>query len=237
MSKVIRCLVVDDEPLAAGLVQKHIEQTPQLEWVASCWNALEAFELLKEEHIDLIFLDIQMPVLNGLEFIKSLPQKPSIILTTAYREYALEGYELDVVDYLLKPITFERFFRAVNKYLSREQASQASAPVLKTEREEDAFLYVNTNRKFVKVHFEEVLFIESLKDYIQIHLNDKKITTKEKISEFLGKLPNYFLRVHRSFIINTKKVSAYSAHEIEVEGQEIPIGISYKQEVMKFFRS
>ncbi|MEM6807252.1 MAG: LytTR family DNA-binding domain-containing protein [Bacteroidota bacterium] len=236
MSKTIRCLVVDDEPLAAGLIQKHIEQTPQLEWVASCWNALEAFELLKEEQIDLLFLDIQMPVLNGLEFIKSLTQRPAIILTTAYREYALEGYELDVVDYLLKPITFERFFRAVNKYLSREQASKLSSPSIRQEKEEDPFLYVNTNRKFVKIHFEEVLYIESLKDYIQIHLQDKQITTKEKISEFLEKLPSYFLRVHRSFIINTKKVSAYSAYEIEVEGQEIPIGISYKQEVMKFFR-
>lgn len=236
MSDLIRCLVVDDEPLAAGLIQKHIEQVPQLEWVASCWNALEAFDILKKEKIDLLFLDIQMPVLNGIEFIKSLHYKPGIILTTAYREYALEGYELDVIDYLLKPITFERFFRSVNKYMSREPQKVDISPQKLQESPEEDFLYVNTNRKFVKVKFTEVLFIESLKDYIRIHLPDKSITTKEKISEFANILPDHFLRVHRSFIVNTRKVSAYSTHDIEIQEHEIPIGISYKQEVMKFFR-
>lgn len=236
MSQIIRCLIVDDEPLAAGLIKKHIEQIPQLTCVGTCWNALEAFEVLKTEPVDLIFLDIQMPVLNGLEFIKSLPHRPGIILTTAYREYALEGFELDVTDYILKPITFERFFRAVNKFLDKHSKAVGESNPVKKEAEEEEFIYVNTNRKHVKVLFKEVLFIESLKDYIRIHTPEKSITTKEKISDFAQILPDYFLRVHRSFIVNTRKVSAYSAHDIEISDQEIPIGISYKKEVMAFFR-
>lgn len=236
MSQKVRCLIVDDEPLAAGLIKKHIEQIPQLECIGTCWNALEAFEFVKTEPVDLIFLDIQMPVLNGLEFIKSLPQRPGIILTTAYREYALDGFELDVTDYILKPITFERFFRAVNKFLSKEVKSTNESSPHKKEDDDDEFIYVNTNRKHVKVLFKEVLFIESLKDYIRIHTSEKSITTKEKISDFANTLPDHFLRVHRSFIVNTRKVSAYSAHEIEINEQEIPIGISYKKEVMAFFK-
>lgn len=235
MSQTVKCLIVDDEPLAAGLIKKHIDQIPQLELVETCWNAIEAFEVLKRESIDLVFLDIQMPVLNGLEFIKSLDKTPGIILTTAYREYALEGYELDVIDYLLKPITFVRFFKAVNKYLSKEPVQEIMVQSPQPQAEGEAFIYVNTNRKHVKVLFEEVLYIESLKDYVRIHTPLKSITTKDKISDFFQKLPPHFLRVHRSFIVNTRKVSAYSAHEIEIQEHEIPIGISYKKEVMAFF--
>lgn len=238
MSKKIKCLVVDDEPLAAGLIEKHIQQIPQLELVASCWNALKAFELLKKEQIDLIFLDIQMPVLNGIEFVKSLPNPPSIIFTTAYRDYAVESYELEVVDYLLKPITFTRFFKSINKYLSRLEQNQPNSsipvPTNNTPSDSEDFIYVNTNRKYVKVLFQEVFYIESLKDYVRIHTENQRITTKDKISEFVEKLPNYFLRVHRSFIVNTQQIKAYTVNDIEIGDQEIPIGVSYKKEVMAF---
>jgi len=240
MSEKVKCLVVDDEPLAAGLLEKHIQQIPQLQLVASCWNALEAFNILKKESIDLIFLDIQMPVLNGIEFVKSLPNPPSIIFTTAYRDYAVESYELEVVDYLLKPITFTRFFKSINKYLSRLEQKIPNVPVpiptITSSSETEEFIYVNTNRKYVKVLFREVLYIESLKDYVRIHTKDQRITTKDKISEFIEKLPDHFLRVHRSFIVNTQQIKAYTVNDIEIGAAEIPIGVSYKKEVMVFLK-
>lgn len=237
MSDKVKCLIVDDEPLALQLIQSHIERLPQLEIVAACQNALEAFDLLKKEQIDLVFLDIQMPVLTGIEFVKSLQHPPSIIFTTAYREYAVESYELEVVDYLLKPITFTRFFKAINKYINQNKVPQASqvipqaAPTAETS--EDSFLYVNANKKRIKVLFQEVEYIESLKDYIRIHQASGSITTKEKISEFEQKLPPYFLRIHRSFIVNTKQITAYTAHDVEIKDKEIPIGGSYKKEVFE----
>ncbi len=237
MSEKVRCLIVDDEPLALQLIQAHIERLPQLEIVAACQNALEAFELLKKEPIDLVFLDIQMPVLTGIEFVKSLQHPPSIIFTTAYREYAVESYELEVVDYLLKPITFTRFFKALNKYLNQRQPSPAPQPTPQAapiaEAPEGSFLYVNANKKRIKVSFEDVEYIESLKDYIRIHQTNDSITTKEKISEFELKLPAYFLRIHRSFIVNTKKITAYTAHDVEIREKEIPIGGSYKKAVFE----
>ena len=233
MKKSFRCLIVDDEPLSIELVQGHIEQFSQLELVGSCWNAMEALELLKKHPIDLIFLDIQMPMLTGIEFVKSLQHPPSIIFITAYRDYAVESYELDVVDYLLKPITFNRFFKSINKFLNRygQENMQAIVPTEKKGEEQDA-IYVNSNRKFIKVPFSEVLYVESLKDYLRISLPDKQIVTKEKISQFQQKLPENFLRIHRSFIVNTKKVTAFTLHDVEIKEKEIPIGISYRKEVL-----
>jgi len=237
MSKKIRCLVVDDEPLAIKLLEKHIQQFSQLELVASCWNAVQAFEILKTKEIDLIFLDIQMPGLNGIEFVKSLQHPPAIIFTTAYREYAVESYELDVVDYLLKPITFNRFFKSINKFFDKnnnKEITSSSSPL--TAEAAESFIYVNTNRRFVKIQFEKVWYVESLKDYVRIHTEEQKIMTKDKISEFEKKLPDYFIRIHRSFIINTKKITAFTQHDIEINGEEIPIGISYKKEVIAFLK-
>ena len=235
MSQKIRCLVVDDEPLAIGLLEKHIQQFSQLELVSSCWNAIQAFEILKKEAIDLVFLDIQMPGLDGIEFVKSLNHRPDIIFTTAYRDYAVESYELDVVDYLLKPITFNRFFKSISKYLEKSDNQIISPQTQNKHTEsEEQFIYVNTNRKFVKVPFQEIDYVESLKDYVSIQMGTQKVVTKDKISEFENKLPSYFLRVHRSYIINTKKITAFTQHDIEIQAKEIPIGISYKKIVMDF---
>jgi len=238
MSDKIKCLIVDDEPLAIMLIEKHISQIPQLELVASCQNPLAAFEILKKESIDLLFLDIQMPVLTGLEFAKSLQNPPSIIFTTAYREYAVESYELNVVDYLLKPITFTRFFKAINKFLNSRQTEptpivQVSAPTSSTVPK---FIYVNANKKHVKVLFQDILYVESIKDYVRIHTKDQRITTKDKISEFDQKLPDYFLRIHRSFIVNQRKITAYTAHDVEIGETEIPIGVSYKKGVFEVLK-
>ena len=191
MSKKIKCLLVDDEPLAITVLEKHIQQFSRLEIVGSCWNAVQAFELLKEQRVDLIFLDIQMPGLTGIEFVKSLQQPPAIIFTTAYRDYAVESYELDVIDYLVKPITLDRFFKSINKFFDRLDSKTPTTAVT-ADTDEELFIYVNTNRRFVKVIFKEVLFIESLKDYIRIHTLEQKIMTKDKISEFEKKTIRHF---------------------------------------------
>lgn len=239
MSDKFKCLIIDDEPLAIMLIEKHISQIPQLEIVASCQNPLAAFEVLKKEPIDLLFLDIQMPVLTGLEFAKSLQHPPSIIFTTAYREYAVESYELNVVDYLLKPITFTRFFKAINKFLNSRQTEptpiiQVSAPA--SSSSEPAFIYVNANKKHIKVLFQDILYVESIKDYVRIHTKDQRITTKDKISEFGQKLPNHFLRIHRSFIVNQRQITAFTAHDVEIGEAEIPIGVSYKKGVFEVLK-
>ncbi len=233
----INCLVVDDEPLAANLLKRHIDQFSQLNLVATCENALEAFDILQRESIDLLFLDIQMPGIDGLKFAHSLTHPPSIIFTTAYRDYAVESYELDVVDYLLKPITIDRFLKSITKYLGRTSSDRAPNYSRETIADnEDPFVYVNTNRRFVKVPFNDVSHVESLKDYVKIYLPDQHILTKEKISEFEQKLPDFFLRIHRSYIVNINKLTAYTLHDVEVEGKEIPIGVSYKKEVIKFLK-
>ena len=238
--KQVRCIIVDDEPLAIQVIKKHVEQMPQLELVATFQNPLQAFELIQKEEIDLVFLDIHMPVLTGLDFVKALKKAPSIIFTTAYRNYAVESYELDVIDYLVKPIPFTRFFKAVNKFLNQLTSKtvddnpnptpphqQISSPANQQTNQ----IYVNANKKQFKVEFENILYVESIKDYVRIHTTGKNVVTKDKISDFEKKLPSYFLRVHRSFIVNTKKISAFTAHDIEIGEMEIPIGGNYKEVV------
>jgi len=230
-----RCLIVDDEPLAIQLLKSHVEQVPNLDLVATSDNALEAFEVLKNEPIDLLFLDIQMPMLTGVEFLKSLATPPKVIFTTAYRDYAMEGYELNIVDYLLKPITFERFFKGINKYFELTQATAPALPVnvVQTAPAVNDHLFINVNKKHHKVRFDEILYIESIKDYLRIYTNAEPFTTKEKISEFIEKLPEQFIRIHRSFIVNKDKVTAYTATDVEIGPMEIPIGGNYKIQVIE----
>lgn len=227
----IKCLIIDDEPLAIQIIKGYLEQIPDLELVASFQNPLNAFDLLKTTAVDLIFLDIQMPLLTGIDFVKTLQNPPSIIFTTAYRNYAIQSYELDVVDYLLKPITFTRFFKAINKYKNLNQVPISKELPVQAEAIND-HMYVNANKKYIKVLFDEILYVESIKDYIRIHTASQNIITKDKISEFEKKLPRKFLRIHRSFIVNTSKISAFTAKDVEIGAKEIPIGESYKKVVM-----
>ena len=233
-----RCLIVDDEPLAIQLLKSHVEQVPNLELVDTCDNALEAFEVLKSKQVDLLFLDIQMPMLTGVEFLKSLAQPPKVIFTTAYRDYAMEGYELNIVDYLLKPITFERFFKAINKYFELTSTVAPAVPITPAPQQplQNDHLFINVNKKYHKVLFNDILYIESLKDYLRIYTTSEPVTTKEKISEFIEKLPNQFIRIHRSFIINKQKVTAFTASDVEIGPMEIPIGGNYKMQVMEALR-
>lgn len=228
----IRCIIVDDEPLAIEVIESYISRLENIEVAAKCSNALKAFDILKKEPIDLIFLDIQMPKLTGLDFIKTLQNPPKVIITTAYRDYALEGYELNVVDYLLKPISFERFLKAVSRVYHTEVTPETS-DIIKDIESEEAYIYLKADKKMVKVHLGDILYIESLKDYVRVKTHDKEVITHQKISYLEEKLPEEcFLRIHRSFIVAVKKIETYSATSIEVPGKELPIGRLYKDKVL-----
>lgn len=231
----IKCLVVDDEPLAIRLIEKHIAKIDNLEVVATCNTALKAFEILNLQKIDLMFIDIKMPNITGIEFLKNLKNPPKTILTTAYRDYAIEGYDLGVVDYLLKPITFERFLKAVDKFLSETAKSEVKSK----ESVTDDFILVKSGIKNYKINMNDIVYIESLKDYIKINMvGDKNITSKYKIGDIQQELnEDNFLRIHRSFIINTSKITAFTMNEIEVSNIEIPIGASYKEDVLLYLKT
>ncbi len=226
----IQCVIIDDEPLAIQVIQRYLEQLRELKLIGTFQNPLEAFELLKKTNIDLIFLDIEMPLMSGIDFIKTLQNPPKVIFTTAYRNYAIESYELDVVDYLLKPISFTRFFQAINKFKKLSNLSVTKQLPIEDDVAND-HIYVNSNKKHIKINFEKVLFIESIKDYVRIHMKEKSVITKDSITNFETKLPDEFLRIHRSYIVNTTKITAFTKMDIEIGEKEIPIGASYKQKV------
>lgn len=191
---------------------------------------MASFEFIQSGEVDLIFLDIQMPLLTGIDFVKNTTLQPKVIFTTAHRDYAIEGYELDIVDYLLKPISFTRFFKAVNKYRQSLSVTDTTQDTIPLQQEND-HMYVNVNKKFLKIHFKDISYVDSLKDYIRIHTSEEVIITKDKISAFIEKLPADFLRVHRSFIVNKNKITAFTARDIELGAVEIPIGDQYKSVV------
>ena len=225
------CLIVEDEPLAAEVLEDYINQVPFLQLVAKCNDAIYALEMLQKEKIDLIFLDIHLPKIKGVDFIKTLSNSPKIIITSAYQEYALQGYELNVVDYLLKPIEFSRFLMAVNKLKHLNEIDQLNnATPIASER---AYLFFNVSKKKVKMFLDEILYIESLKEYVRIISRDKAILTKFQLGEIEDLLKkNNFLRIHRSFIVAKDKIDAFSATDVEINGKQIPIGRSYKELVI-----
>lgn len=220
------CIIVEDEPIAAEILQDYVMQVPFLQLKAICANAILATEVLRNHNIDLIFLDINLPKLKGLDFIKTLPHPPRIILTTAYHEYALQGYEHNVLDYLLKPIEFSRFLKAVNKLTT---PTVVASPVASEDRK---YQFFNVNKKMVKVFFDEILYIESQREYVKITTKTQNILTKLALSEVEELLQDEnFLRIHRSFIVAKDKIEAYSATDAEIDGKQIPIGRGYKDEI------
>lgn len=231
----IRCLLVDDEPPAQAVLQAHIASVPMLEVVGQCHNAIAALQELQRQPIDLMFLDIKMPQLLGTHFLRTLRHPPKVIFTTAYPEYALEAFELDVVDYLLKPISFERFLRAIQKLHQPEPAFPAPVPAAPTlHAASDRFLYFRVDRKMVKIMVSDILYVESLKDYIRIVTTAKQVVSKQTITSLEEMLPDgTFMRIHRSFIVALDKVDCFSPSHVEVMGNELPIGRNYKQEVEK----
>jgi DNA-binding LytR/AlgR family response regulator len=228
----MKCIIVDDEPLAIEILESYVSKIDQLEIAGTFRNAVTAFTFLQQNKIDLIFLDIQMPKLSGIDFLRTLKNPPKVIFTTAFRDYALDGFELEVVDYLLKPIPFERFLKAVAKVL--HQPAAATPPQKAEPAGSESFVYFKVDKKMIKTKMTDILYIESIKDYVKVKTSEKEIVTQQKISYLEESLPReQFLRIHRSFIVNVERIDAYSATDIEIGKHFIPIGRNYKTDVMK----
>jgi len=231
MAESIQCLIVDDEHIAREIVEKHLSKVPGFEIAASCKSVPEAFHIINTKPINLIFLDINLPDISGLSFAKSITRNTKIIFTTAYREYAVDGFDLQAVDYLLKPISFERMLQAINKYMN-ENSPMAESQQEDIYTEKNDFFFVRSDRKMMRINFNEILYIESLGDYLKIYLKNKKVVTRETITNIEAKLPQKdFIRVHRSYIVALACVDAFTHEDITVGGTEIPISRSYKKEV------
>ena len=229
----VHCLLIDDEPPALKVLASHISNINGLEIVGQCRNAIEALDVLHQKTVDVIFLDIKMPKILGTEFLKSLSHPPKVIFVTAYHDYAVEGYELDAVDYLVKPVSFERFVRAIAKLkrmLGQESVSQNND----YNPNPEAFVYLKVDKLMQKVLINEITYIESWKDYIRLFTsNGKTLLVKQPISAMENLLSEHkFLRVHRSYLVSVNKISGYSALAVQVQSTEIPIGRLYKQAVM-----
>lgn len=224
MSK-IECIIIEDEPLAVKVLTDYIAQVPFLEIRGVCKNALLALDFLRDQTVGLIFLDIHLPQLKGFEFLKTLAHPPSVIVTTAYHQYAVEGFDLHVTDYLLKPFSFERFLVAVNKV----QAGQPRSNVSAERSDQKDFIFLHVQKKKVKIHFAEILYIESQKEYVKIVTTSKQHLAKMSTHEIESLLPpDHFVRIHRSYIVSIPRIDAYTAEVVEVQGASLPIGREYK---------
>ena len=236
IDKKIICFAVDDEPPALEVLKKYISAVPNLQLAGTCADALEALTMLQQHTIDLLFLDIQMPQLSGTDLVRTLKNPPKVIFTTAFRRFAVEGFELDAVDYLLKPISFERFLKAVNKVMDTNLHSIDinNSNGDNKNRPEDTFITLRADRKNLKVSLNDILYIESLKDYIKVVTPAKTIVTKQSISSIEETLPkNQFIRIHRSFIVSINKIETFTNEIIEIGKKELPISRMYKMEVNK----
>ncbi len=234
-NKNISCLIVDDELIAREVIETHLKKIPNVKIIASCGNAIEAFSYIRNNSIDLIFLDINMPEISGISFAKSINKDIKIIFTTAYRDYAVEGFELQAVDYLLKPISFNRLLKAINNYF--EIYSEQKNTVIENTNRHD-FMFVRSDRRMIKIDFNAIIYVESYSDYIKIHLADKTIITRETISAIEAKLPvKNFIRIHRSYIISINNIVSFTNEEIIINKKSLPISRSYKKEVLQVLES
>ncbi|MET0464300.1 MAG: LytTR family DNA-binding domain-containing protein [Chitinophagaceae bacterium] len=233
----LRCLIVDDEPLAHDVILKYIEDVPFLEKAGQCYRALEAMEFLTHNSIDLVFLDIRMPRLSGLDLLRSLQQKPLVIITSAYEEYALESFDLDVCDYLLKPFRFDRFLKAANRALSmhtlKKHAGTSFAPVPPATETEPAHIYIKSDKKFIQIKLDDIYYLESLGNYVKVWEEKRFILTPRTMTSFEEQLPaEQFVRIHKSYILNRKFVHYIEGNFIRIKnGVELPLGKNYRQEV------
>ena len=234
MDKPAKCIIVDDEPVAREILENHLERIETISVVASCKSAIEAFKIINTHPVDLIFLDINMPDISGLSFAKSMSDEYKVIFTTAYREYAVDGFDLKAVDYLLKPISFERLLQGINKFF---EETLATAPRQSEEIhiEKDDSIFVRSERKMVKVNFKDIVYIESLGDYIKIHLDGQKVLiTRDTLSNLEARLPTGdFIRIHRSFIVSMDKIETFTSDTIEIGMHEVPISRSYRDAVIE----
>ena len=228
---MINCIIVDDEPIAREILQNHLLRINGIHVMDTCKNAVEAFNVINSHKIDLIFLDINMPEISGLSFARSINKNIKIIFTTAYRDYAVDGFDLKAVDYLLKPISFERIYQAINKY-KNENLPVHPEPATELSFDKSDFIFVKSERKMIKINFADLDYIESLADYLKIHLKHKTIITRETITNIEAKLPQTdFLRIHRSYIVSINKIESFTNEYVEINKKAIPISRSYKNDV------
>ncbi len=234
-----RCLIIDDEPIALRVIKNHLSAFSDFIIVSECGNALEAMPVLVKENIDLIFCDIQMPQITGVDFVRSLSHPPKVIFTTAYRDYAIDAFELNVIDYLLKPVSFERFTRAINHFLELQ-----SIPNGKHENQdrkknnERNFIFLKADKKYYKVDLEDILYFESLGDYVIAFTTTKKIVTKERIGNLVDNLPkNMFLQIHRGYVVAIPKIESVGPGYVEINKKKLPVGRSYKPDVMQLIQN
>jgi len=228
----LNCLLVDDEPEALAVLESYVRLVENLELVGKCENAIQAFVALQDKQIDVLFLDIKMPQLIGTDFVRSLRHPPKIIFTTAYREYAVDGFDLDVTDYLLKPISFDRFLKAVAKLTKSDSNGGGEPEKTALQPNKDTFLYFRADRKMIKVFTNDILYVESLKDYVKIITNSNSLVVKQAISSLEEILPDtHFVRIHRSYLVAIDKIKTYTSTHIEIGGTELPIGRLFQKGV------
>ncbi|MCB0659388.1 MAG: response regulator transcription factor [Saprospiraceae bacterium] len=232
---MIQCIIIDDEPLALDILENYIQRLPNLNLIGRCENAIQANEIIQNHKVDLMFLDIQMPGLTGIEFLKALKNPPLVIFTTAHADFAVQGFELDAIDYLLKPISMERFLRAVNKATEKIHAQQ---PASEKKEEDEDFFFVKADKKLIRINYEDILYIEGLKDYVIIRLETGRVITLQTMKSLEDRLPEQtFRRVHRSYIVNITKITAVQGNAVELmengKVKSMPIGKNYKDELIE----
>ena len=235
----LKCLIVEDEPIAQEILKSYIDKTDFLEVAGQLTNAIDAFTYLQHSHIDLLFLDIKMPQMSGIELLKALAIKPRVIITSAYRDFALDAFDLDVIDFLLKPFSFDRFLKAIGKASKQSlETSQLTNTALKFSQERP-FFFLKGNKQLQKIYIEEILFIESQRDYLKFRLvNNQEVTTRQTIGyyeEFLS--AQHFIRIHRSFIVSVDKIKAVEGNRILVGSQYLPVGRNYKQQLSAYLKA
>lgn len=232
----INCVIVEDEPLARNLLIEYVRKVPSLNLIEACSSPIAALEVLRKNSVDLLFLDVQMPELTGISLLKILQKRPLVILTTAYSEYALQGYELDVVDYLLKPITFERFLKAIDKATQRLEPKTSVRTGEKVQvAGEQPFVFVKDGTKLVKVIFDDILYVEGLKDYVTIHLKTHKVVSLQRLKTLEEQLPaDKFIRIHNSFIVALQAIDVVHKNSVQIRGTMLPIGETYKKSFRDF---
>jgi DNA-binding LytR/AlgR family response regulator len=233
----LNCIIVEDEPLARNLLVEYVKKVPSLHLLEAFSNPLAAMEALRVADVDVLFLDVQMPEITGISLLKILKKRPLVVLTTAYSQYALEGYELDIVDYLLKPITFERFLKSVDKIMQRVESPTVTKPTLveSSTPSSPTFIFVKDGTKLVKVKLDEILYIEGLKDYVTIHTLSQKIVTLQRLKVLEEQLPgNKFIRIHNSYIVSLNGIDAIHKNEVQIKGAILPIGDTYRKSFKEF---
>ncbi len=234
-----KCVIIDDEPIAVRVIENHLASFSGFEVVAECNNALEAMPIISKGKIDLIFCDIRMPQITGVDFIRSLSHRPKVIFITAFRDYAIEAFELNVVDYLLKPVSFERFAKAIQHFL--ELHALENGKTVHPENEDAGsrgFIFLKADKKHYKVNLEDILYFESLGDYVIAYTNDKKIVTKERIGNLPDELPpDHFLQIHRRYIVSIQKIESVGPGFVEINSKKLPVGRSFKKDLSSFLEN